>query len=86
MQKAVHDGAVEQPQGALPDDIGMVSQHRWPLDPRRQAQDVAERPWEVIVDEVGPTGETLVHGECPQRHAAGCDFDIAAGAVDLDFL
>ena len=82
MQEPVHQRAVKEPKRALPDDVGMVGQNRRSPDSRSQVQEIAEWPWEVVVDEVGPLGQTVVDGEGLQRHAAGSDFDIAAGAID----
>ena len=85
-QKTVHHGAVKQPQHTLPDDVGVVGQNRRPLDAGSQVQEIAEWPWKVVVDQVGPLGQALVHGEGLQRHAAGSDFHVAARAIDAGFV
>ena len=84
-QEPIHHWTVQQAQRALADDIGVVGQDRRPLRSRSQVQQVAEWPREVVVDDIGPLGETSVHGEGLQRHPAGSDLDVATSAIDLCF-
>jgi len=92
-QESAHEGSIDAPEQALAHDIGMVGEHRLrarvPRD--QEMENIRERPWEMVMDNVRPARPAPECTESAQEHVTGGDFEqfghaADAHPIDLDFL